>query len=314
MTAQAEAEAALAAWGGAKSPPRLIKDRENAVFEVVLTDGTRAALRLHRPGYQSAAAIRSELWWTLALADAGLPVPRPIRTLKGALLHPAAPRAASVIEWVEGIPLGAAFQPLSGSLNSQKKRFRTIGRLLAELHNATNALTLPTGFTRPHWDAGGLLGDTPFWGRFWENPALTAAERDLVLAARSAARDILDATPLDTGLIHADLMRENILFAGDTATLIDFDDCGFGYRLYDLGTLMLQNLDEPAYPALRAAAIEGYASARPLPDAHLVDMFTMLRCLASCGWAVPRMAPHDPRLRSYATRAARQAEAFLGSN
>ena len=44
------AEAALASWGGAMAPPRLVVDRENAVFDVTTRDGVRGALRLHRVG------------------------------------------------------------------------------------------------------------------------------------------------------------------------------------------------------------------------------------------------------------------------
>ncbi|MFC2966982.1 phosphotransferase enzyme family protein [Acidimangrovimonas pyrenivorans] len=316
----AEAQQALAAWGGAEVPPRLIKDRENAVYEVVLAGGRRAALRLHRAGYQTAAAIRSELDWTRALAAAGLSVPEPVPTLSGVLVHePEQGRAASVVGWVEGTPLGEAFTPLSGSVPAQIARFRAIGRLLAEMHNATDAVQLPAGFTRPRWDIEGLLGDRPFWGRFWQNPALTGDERALLQQARAAARQVLEdfrARGGDYGLIHGDLMRENLLLDGDRISLIDFDDSGFGFRLYDLGTLMIQNLDEPAFPELQAAALAGYRAARPLDaqDAALLPMFTMLRCLASCGWAVPRMAPDDPRLRDYAARAAGQARAFLAAS
>lgn len=36
------------------------------------------------------------------------------------------------------------------------------------------------------------------------------------------------------GLIHADLHLDNALFLPGGGRLIDFDDCGFGYRLYDI--------------------------------------------------------------------------------
>lgn len=307
-----EAVEALAAWGGGPLP-QLIKDRENAVYAVTLRDGRPAALRLHRPGYQSAAAIRSELIWTEGLAKAGLPVPRPIPCRSGDLLCTLSTgRVASIVEWVGGRALGEAWTPLPGPIAIQIERFRQIGALLARLHTATDAMTLPPGFTRPAWDAEGLLGAAPLWGRFWENPALTQPERAFLLDLRDDLRRRLDELRpgADFGLIHADLMRENILVDGGTLRLIDFDDSGFGLRLYDLGTLMLQNLDEPAYPELLAAAVEGYASLRPVAAAQ-VPLFVLLRCLASCGWAVPRLPPGSPRLRDYALRAVRQGEAFL---
>ena len=314
-----EAEAALRAWGGTSGVPRLVTHRENAVFEVRLADGRHAALRLHRREYQSAAAIRSELRWTLALARAGLAVPEPIPARSGDLVEclPTG-RVASVVAWVAGTPLGAAYQPLAGTVAEQCATFAAVGRMVAAVHDATDAMVLPEGFTRPSWDEAGLLGPEPFWGHFWENPALTRGEAEELQRARARALDKLAAfreVGADYGLIHADLMRENILVDGSQVRLIDFDDCGFGFRLYDLATLMLQNLSEPAYPALFQAALDGYRSVRPLGAAEvaLLPMFVMLRCFASCGWAVPRMAQADPKLRFYAERALQQARLFLGS-
>lgn len=314
MSAAAEAAEALAAWRG-DAPPRLVKDRENAVFAVTLSDGMRAALRLHRPGYQSADAIRSELAWTEGLAEAGLPVPRPVRTATGALLQElSSGRIASMVEWVGGVPLGASGLPLEGSAAEKRDRFHRIGALLARLHDATDRLPLPADFIRPAWDAEGLLGEAPLWGRFWDSPALTALERGVLLEARAEARRRLDAMApgADIGLIHADLMRENILVDGDTLRLIDFDDSGYGFRLYEFGTLMLQNLDEPGAEELLAAAVEGYSLRRPV-DAANIPLFVMLRCFASCGWAVPRLPEGSPAHRAYAERAVTRARGFLAA-
>ncbi len=47
--------------------------------------------------------------------------------------------------------------------------------------------------------------------------------------------------------MHADVLRENVFVAGKTLFLIDFDDSGFGFPLYDLGTVLSQDLYEPGY-------------------------------------------------------------------
>ena len=81
---QARAHRALAAWNLPAQEPELLKFRENAVFKVRLADGRTAALRLHRPGYHSEAALRSELQWMDELRRNGLNVPLPIpAALKG---------------------------------------------------------------------------------------------------------------------------------------------------------------------------------------------------------------------------------------
>jgi Ser/Thr protein kinase RdoA (MazF antagonist) len=88
---------------------------------------------------------------------------------------------------------------------------------------------------------------------------------------------------------------------GDALTLIDFDDSGFGYRLYDLGTAMLGNHAEPERAELLGALIAGYAETRPA-DLHSVEMFTLTRACASVGWTIPRLAADDPINRSHIAR------------
>ena len=135
-------------------------------------------------------------------------------------------------------------------------------------------------------------------------------ESALLQQARAQARADLEADQAeaaDFGLIHADVLRENLLRDDAGLWLIDFDDCGFGFRLYDLGTALSQNLEEPELPRLAAALLDGYARTRPLPAdaARRLTLFTLLRTLASCGWITTRARPGDPRLRHYADRALR---------
>ncbi len=105
------ADTAAQAWGG--RVVRLLRDRENHVFEMSLPQG-RAALRLHRAGYQAPAAIRSELWWCAELARSGLPIPSALPTQDGRLLVPLQDgRHASAISWIKGEALGEAGQPFA---------------------------------------------------------------------------------------------------------------------------------------------------------------------------------------------------------
>jgi Ser/Thr protein kinase RdoA (MazF antagonist) len=299
-----EAIEAASQWNG--TDLRLIRNRENAVYEMRLPGGARAALRLHRQGYQGDAAIRSELWWCAELARTGVAVPAPLASRSGeSLVTLSTGRAASCIAWVEGVPLGEAGEPLPGTAAQRLERFFALGRLVAEVHDATDRLTLPPWFTRPRWDRDGLTGNAPFWGPFWEHPALTAEEAAEMRAARDALRAWLSAwqdQPGAMGLIHADVLRENVLVNDHSLSLIDFDDSGFGFRLYDLGTVMSQNLYEPDRFALADALVAGYTTRRRA-DAVSVLAFTLARTLASVGWAAPRLRPEDPVHRRHIERA-----------
>ncbi|NOX73221.1 MAG: phosphotransferase [Alphaproteobacteria bacterium] len=306
---------ALAAWGSG-STPRLISHRENAVFAVTLGNGQKAALRLHRPGYNSAPEIKSELWWTRALAGAGFPAPAPIATETGApILHLPDGQIATMIEWVEGAQIGETGTALAGNLPAQTTLYRRLGDLLAELHTTSDAFSLPSDFQRRDWNLEGFLGEAPLWGRFWENPLLDETNRPLILAARQKAFEELTAFApnADYGLIHADALRENVFRTGDRLTLIDFDDAGFGFRMYDLAVALSQSTMDDNFEALKAALLEGYARHRPLSP-HDIEHFTLfitLRAFASFGWIMPRLKPDDPAASRYLLWVTRAAETYL---
>ena len=297
-------QTAARAWGARVL--RTLRDRENHVCECVLPSGDRAALRLHRAGYQSPAAIRSELWWCAELASAGLPVPAALPALDGQLLVSLPDgRQASVIAWMEGEALGEAAKPFTLPLPQVLDAYHALGQLLARVHQTTDRLTLPEGFTRPRWDLDGLVGDQPHWGRFWEHPAATPDQRTILIRARDALRERLTG---EIGLIHADVLRENVLVNGRSVSLIDFDDSGFGFRLHDLGTALVQTVYQPEQPQIRAALMAGYGTT----DEALVQAFTLARTLASVGWTMPRLQPDDPIHKSHLARAVMVAGQVLG--
>jgi Ser/Thr protein kinase RdoA (MazF antagonist) len=298
------AEDAAQAWGG--HIRRVLRDRENHVLEMTLPSGDRAALRLHRAGYQTPEAIRSELWWCAELACAGLPVPAALPALDGQLLVRLSDgRHASVIAWMEGEALGEAAKPFALPLPQVLDAFYALGQLMARVHQTTDALTLPDDFTRPRWDLDGLVGDEPLWGRFWEHPVATPDQRATLLRARDALRERLTG---EIGLIHADLLRENVLVNAGSVSLIDFDDSGFGFRLHDLGTALLQTFQHPDQPQIRAALMAGYGT----KDEAAVMAFTLARALASVGWTMPRLQPDDPIHKSHLARAMDLAAEVLG--
>lgn len=310
------AQQAAAAWGGVEVGPDLISHRENAVFSVQFENYTKAALRLHRPGYNSVQEIKSELWWTNALAENGFPAPRPIAAIDGSFLVELADNMfATVISWVDGAPIGAAGEPLSGSPLDQIQLYSNLGAVLARLHMESDALKLPADFQRRKWDVEGLLGTDPLWGRFWESSALSADTKRVIDVARMQAHhDLAEySKDADFGLIHADALRENVFQSDTGLTLIDFDDAGFGFRMFDLAVAVSQSRDDANLPDLRDAIVTGYSKIRPLSDADLkhFDLFTMLRCFASLGWSTSRLPEGHSDLKRYARRAEMAANDYI---
>ncbi|MCH2077441.1 MAG: phosphotransferase [Rhodobacteraceae bacterium] len=298
-------------WGEVETAPELIAARENAVYSATIK-GERRALRVHRAGYQSRMAIESELRWMSRLADVGFPCPRPVESSDGTLLRAIHGGSyASVVSWLEGPAIGSSTVPLPGDDAQITALYSQVGALIAAFHDATDAV-VTDDVLRPAWDADTLLGEEPLWGRFWENPTLTQAEGELLLRAKSRAYDMLVATEdADAGLIHADCLQENILATPAGLALIDFDDAGFGYRLYDLGSAMVQHYAHPKREVIEAALIAGYGTLRVAPSLDELRFYTMLRAMASCGWVITRGAGDPDYQRSQADRAIHCAEGWL---
>ncbi|HVW91096.1 MAG TPA: phosphotransferase, partial [Devosia sp.] len=88
------------------------------------------------------------------------------------------------------------------------------------------------------------------------------------------------------GLIHADMRLANLLVDGDRVTLIDFDDCGFGWFMYDFAAAISFHEADPQAPELRRRWLDGYRQVRTLSDADLgiIDAMVLLRRMALLAW------------------------------
>ena len=64
--------------------------------------------------------------------------------------------------------------------------------------------------------------------------------------------------------------------------LIDFDDSGFGFRLFDIATTLLRNRTEPDYAGLKNALLNGYLSVCTLDFARF-DLYFGAACRLLCG-------------------------------
>jgi Ser/Thr protein kinase RdoA (MazF antagonist) len=289
------ANRAIARWPMTVSGIALAAHRENAVFRVDTRDQGTFALRVHRQDYRSDAELMSELAFMAALKKGGVSVPTPVQSRSGGLIEMVDGAQVSVLTWVGGRPLGQTGVPLQ--LQNRSAFFHQFGALIAQMHDISDLWQPPPTFTRQRWDQAGLLGETPQWGRFWDNPMLKPRERDLLQIARGKITRTLSAREWDVGFIHADLVSENILVEGGHVHVIDFDDSGFGYRLQDVATALVKHQQEPDYPELNASLMAGYRTRRPL-DAESIDLFLLMRHLSYVGWIVPRMIGEDGKKRS----------------
>jgi len=276
-----------------------LKVRENAVFAIHLANGGRVVMRVHRQGYHSDEALHSEQLWMRALGAHRIAVPRPVLSSAGnafeLIEYPGVPgrRQVDVFHWIDGYQLGSVERGLEAASGSVGDLYRAVGELAAKIHNQACQWRLPPGFRRHAWDAEGLAGERPFWGRFWELAALSSTERALFERIRACVFGELTAfgTHSDRfSLIHADLVPENILVSGNRLQIIDFDDAGFGWHLFEIATSLYFIRREACYEEARAGLIEGYRRARALPDEHLdrLPLFLAARGTTYLGWVHQR--------------------------
>lgn len=282
------AELALASYDlSPDSTLALLNLSENATYAVEdPATGTRSILRVHRKDYHRRHEIESELDWLDALRqDSDVVVPTVLPTRDGHRVvtvdHDGTDRHVVHFAMVSGA------EPDEESLTVAD--FHTLGRITAALHDHSRAWLRPNGFGRFAWDWQHSLGDAPRWGR-WQDAIGVGASESVVLgrAAEALHRRLADyGTGANTfGLVHADLRLANLLVDGDAITVIDFDDCGFGWYFYDFGTAVSFFEDDPAVPEWQDAWVTGYRTRRPLPaaDEAMLPSFVLLRRLLLLAW------------------------------
>ena len=88
------------------------------------------------------------------------------------------------------------------------------------------------------------------------------------------------------GLIHADMRLANLLIHEGKTRLIDFDDCGIGWFLYDFAAGISFMEDNPTVETLKDAWVRGYRNVSSLSneDEKEIDTFIMLRRMALLAW------------------------------
>lgn len=260
----------------------LVNLSENHTFRIDGPGQSRHILRLHRPGYQSMAAIESELAWVSALREAGMPVPQPRAGRDGRLVQrPGADRCAVLFAFEAGT------EPAPG--DELAPLFKIIGGFAATAHRHVEGWRRPPGFVRPAWTAGAILDADGLWGDWRQAPGVEGATRKTLDRLDGRLRAELAAygnAPDRFGLIHADMRLANLLVDGEKLTLIDFDDCGFGWFMYDLAASLSFIETSAQLAALKQNWIEGYTVIRPLSalDIGIIDAMILLRRMALLAW------------------------------
>ncbi|MGE0484017.1 MAG: phosphotransferase enzyme family protein [Gammaproteobacteria bacterium] len=283
------ARRALPRWGvAADTPLTLLNISENATWRVdVAGEPAPRILRVHRTGYHTPTGVASELAWTAALqAEAGIPTPQAIAATDGSLIQTVATPALDEERMVVMFEFIPGAEPDASALAAP---FRRLGAVAARMHEHVRQWQPPAWFERLTWDYPHSLGEHGNWGRWQDGLGVDAEARAVLGEMDAIIRERLARFGQGReryGLIHADLRLANLLESDGETRVIDFDDAGFGWYLYDLATALSFMEDRADVPELVESWVAGYRSVRDLPDEDEAEIptFLMLRRLTILAW------------------------------
>ncbi|MCU0549241.1 MAG: phosphotransferase [Leptolyngbya sp. Prado105] len=235
----------------------------------VETDCAAYVLRVSHWGWRSQADIDFELALLDFLQQKSVPVAYPLRTTSGKLSivlnAPEGDRYASLFIYAPGaIPLG----------DLSLRQATRLGETVAKMHQAGEQFECD--FARKPMTLDYLLDGA--WDAI--ETFLTVSDREYlekaIIQIKSELRDFPRSAPY-WGICWGDPHSGNAHFTDvDQPTLFDFDQCGFGWRAFDLGKFRQVALNTGISRRIREAFLVGYQSVNPLEAFELgaISAFT----------------------------------------
>jgi Ser/Thr protein kinase RdoA (MazF antagonist) len=261
---------------------QFISRSENETYKLQAPNGEAWALRLERPGYQSRNTLTSELAWLSALRAGGvLATPVPVNGRNREWVQEIEDRHVVLFQW----QLGRTPQ-IEEDL---RRPVKALGAIAARMHAHSRAWRKPENFERSTWDFEAALGKNVRWGHWSQGLGIDAARCDLFTRTADRIRDRLQrygTSPDRFGLAHCDLRLDNLLLSGEQVKVIDFDDCGFSWYMYDAATLVSFHEHHPNANELIRQWLEGYRTVSIVSKEEEAEIptFVMLRRLMLVGW------------------------------
>ena len=224
------------------------------------------------------------------LAQHGIPVPDPAADAQGQLLHSLQGRPSCVVSLLAG----------KSELQPGTDHCAQVGAMLARMHLAGASF----GMQQPN------LRGLDWWQRTVPEvlPFVTPEQSALLqseLAALQALAQTADYAALPRGPIHADLFRDNVMFAPDAqgrdqlTGFFDFYFAGNDAWVYDIAICLndwcVDTAKGVADAARTDAFMQAYTSVRPLQASEAAVFASLLRAAAFRFWLSRLWDLHLPR-------------------
>jgi Ser/Thr protein kinase RdoA (MazF antagonist) len=274
---------ALPFWDFAPSTEiKLLNYTENATFKVMPKDAEPFIMRIHRALYTTKNSILSEIDWLKNLSEDGISVPKPIPMKDGNYVAEIKTdlgdtRLVDCSKFESGVP------PMG---IPDIKSFERLGEIIARLHLNAEKYKKPEFYERIVWneDETFTLRNNYHFIDYQGAKVFTDEDKAVLHDAEVKIRSKLAAYGKNSknyGLIHSDVRFSNILVDNGQFKLLDFDDAGDGWFMFDVGGILATNEDIPEADEIMDAVIRGYVRVRPLSaeDKEMIPTFQLFRRL-----------------------------------
>lgn len=217
---------------------------------------------------------------TAYLAEHDIPCAHPLANKSAQYLGSLKDKPAALVNRLDGSAVGL---PTPAQCSA-------IGNVLARMHKASGSFPQPRLNPRGHsWraDTAAAL-----------KKKLSAAENE-ILESEIAFQSKYDDLKLTSGIIHADLFRDNALFDGDRLCgVIDFYYACSDYYIYDLAVAVndwCSNGDGSLDQVRASHTVKAYLQARPVDETEIEVWPLLLRAGALRFWLSRLYDMHFPR-------------------
>lgn len=199
---------------------------ENKMFGFDATEN-RLVVRVTPPGHKTLAEVKAEMNWLAYLAEHDAPVVRVIPSQNDNLVETVDTDVGAIsvvcFEWAQGhLVTKEDFSP---------ELFQTWGEAVGVMHRLTKDYRPPSKTAgRIHWYDDEYLRRTRI-----------PSNQDKVLKRFDALMEYFKDKPASRnsfGLIHQDVHHANLFLDGDRLTILDFDDCAYGFFVFDIANAL----------------------------------------------------------------------------
>ncbi len=228
---------------------------------LIESDTAKYILRIYRIGWRNSDEILFELELLVFLREQQVKVSSPSRTTEG--------ESGFYIDFQEGRRMAALFDFADGRLPEKESLADTsqlLGRAVANVHLKSSGFT--TQYTRPILDVPYLLDQSIV--RI--GPFLDAEQMHSITTLQKkihAGMPVIEHEDGAFGICTGDINFRNFhINKHNEITLFDFDQCGYGYRAFELGKFLSAMHSLAEKDSCMEAFLNGYQSIRQLSEAE----------------------------------------------